>query len=125
MDVDDVPYGVDFVDHVETVLAPCAVMMVMIGPSWLTVTDRKGRRKLDQADDLVRAEIAAALKRKIRVIPVLIEDASMPDPEDVPEEIKGLTRRNAVELTHRRWNADIQQVLKVIEMFMGEAKPKR
>jgi hypothetical protein len=125
MDVDDVPYGVDFVDHIENVLGSCAVMVVMIGPSWTTITDKKGRRKLDQPDDLVRGEIAAALKRKIPVIPVLVEDASMPDAEDVPDDIRGLTRRNFIELTHRRWEADVQQVLRAVEKLMGAAQKPR
>ena len=67
-------------------------------------------------------EIAAALKQKLPVIPVLVEDASMPDAEDVPEEIRGLARRNVIELTQRRWEDDVQRVLKVIAKFMGAAK---
>ncbi len=62
------------------------------------------------------------MKRKTPVIPVLVEDAQMPDAEDVPEEIRGLTRRNFIELTHRRWESDVQRVLNVVEMFMGKAK---
>ena len=61
------------------------------------------------------------MKRKTQVIPVLVEDASIPDAEDVPEEIRGLTRRNFIELTHRRWEDDVQRVLKVVENFMGAA----
>jgi hypothetical protein len=112
-------------DHIENMLASCAVMVVLIGQSWTTIPDKKGRRRLDQPDDLLRGEIAAALKRKIPVIPVLVEDAEMPDAEDVPEEIRGLTRRNAIELTHRRWDSDVQQVVKVIEKFMGAANTAR
>jgi hypothetical protein len=122
MDVDDVPHGIDFVEYIEGVLTGCAVMVVMIGQSWATIADRKGRRRLDQPNDLLRGEIAAALRGKIPVIPVLVEDASMPDAEDVPEDIQGLTRRTTVELTHRRWEADVQQVVKVIEKFMEAAK---
>src|SRR5687767_498055 len=116
--------GFDFVDHIETVLATCAVMLVMIGKSWTAITDKKGRRKLDQPEDLVRGEIAAALKRRIPVIPVLVEDASMPD-ADVPDDIRGLTRRNFIELTHRRWEADVQQVLAAVGKLMGAAQKPR
>jgi hypothetical protein len=56
------------------------------------------------------------------VIPVLVEDASVPDTEEVPEEIRGLTRLNAFELTHRRWEADVQQVLAAVGTFVGAAK---
>jgi hypothetical protein len=118
MDVDDIPHGVDFVDYVESILSTVGLMVVLIGPLWTTIQDRKGRRKLEQPDDLVRAEIAAALKREIPIIPVLVEDATMPDSEDVPEEIRGLTRRNAIELTHRRWDSDVQRVLNAVNNFM-------
>lgn len=118
MDVDDVPIGIDFVDYIEEVLSTVALMVVLIGPSWLTTPDRRGRRKLDQSDDLVRGEIASALKRKIPVIPVLVEDAIMPDSDDVPKDIRGLTRRNAIELTHRRWDSDVQRVLLAVEKLM-------
>jgi TIR domain len=122
MDVDDVPHGVDFVDYIDSILSTCVLMVVLIGPSWTAIVDRKGRRKLDQPDDLVRAEIASALKRKIPVIPVLVEDAAMPDSDDVPEEIKGLTRRNAIELTHRRWSSDVERVLIAVKRFMEPSR---
>jgi hypothetical protein len=125
MDVDDVPYGVDFVHHIEETLSTCSVMVVLIGPGWLTSADRKGRRRLDQEDDLVRGEIAAALRGRIPIIPVLVEDAAMPDSDDVPDEIRGLTRRTTIELTHRRWDSDVQQVMRAIGKFMGPAEEAR
>jgi hypothetical protein len=118
MDVDDIPHGVDFVDYVESILSTVGLMVVLIGPSWTTIQDRKGRRKLERPDDLVRGEIAAALKRKIPIIPVLVEDATMPDSDEVPEDIRGLTRRNAIELTHRRWNSDVERVLSAVKSLM-------
>jgi hypothetical protein len=122
MDVDDVPYGVDFVHYIEGTLSRCAVMVVLIGPAWLTSADRKGRRRLDRQDDLVRGEIAAALRGRIPVIPVLVEDASIPDAEDLPDDIRALTRRTTIELTHRRWDFDVQQVMKAIEKFMDPGR---
>ena len=125
MDVDDVPYGVDFVHYIEQTLSTCAVMVVLIGAAWLTSADRKGRRRLDHQDDLVRSEIAAALRGRIPIIPVLVEEGSMPDVDDLPEDIRGLARRTTIELTHRRWDSDVQQVIRAIEKFMGPADAGR
>jgi TIR domain len=71
MDVDTIALGVDFAEVISQVVSSCEVLLAVIGPRWLTVTDEDGRRRLDDPDDLVRLEIAAALKRDIRVIPVL------------------------------------------------------
>jgi hypothetical protein len=112
----------DFVEHVESVLSSCAVMLVVIGQSWASSVDKRGRKKLDLPNDLVRAEIEGAIKRKIPLIPVLVEKAEMPDEEELPEDIQSLTRRTAIELTHRHWEADVQELLKVIEKFVGTGK---
>ena len=70
----------------------------MIGKRWLTIKDRKRRRRLDSADDLVRAEIRAALQQKIPVIPVTVQNAAMPQTEDLPDDIRLLARRNGIQL---------------------------
>jgi hypothetical protein len=59
MDVDHIPAGVDFKAHLDAQVASCDALLVLIGPQWLAATDLKGGRRLDQADDFVRAEIAA------------------------------------------------------------------
>jgi hypothetical protein len=122
MDVYSVPFGVVFVDHVRDQLAMCAVLFVVIGRAWASVTDRKGRRRLDQPEDLVRVEIAEALKRKVPILPVLVQDAAMPDAEDLPEDIRALTRRNAIDLSHRRWQADVELLLNAIQQFVTKVK---
>jgi hypothetical protein len=120
MDVDSVPFGVDFVDHIREQLADCAVMIVVIGRSWASTTDRKGRRRLEEREDWVRVEIAEALKRKLPILPVLVQNATMPDAEDLPEDIRVFARRNAIDMTHRRWQADVEQLLQAINRFMPD-----
>jgi len=87
MDIDSVPLGIDFVDHVTTQISRCSVVIVMIGRQWLSIRDRQGRTRLEAEDDLVRVEVAAALRQKIPVIPVLVQDAEMPQAEDLPDSV--------------------------------------
>src|SRR5262249_42731377 len=84
MDIETIERGVDFVEVIEKAVGSCEVLIVMIGREWVRLKDASGRRRLDDPDDFVRLEIASALARDIRVIPVLVEGAPMPRSEDLP-----------------------------------------
>ena len=73
IDVDNMPAGVDFVKHLNKQVENCDLFLCAVGPNWLSAKDEDGHRRLDQPDDYVRVEIAAALNRDIPVIPVLID----------------------------------------------------
>jgi hypothetical protein len=105
MDVGSLEPGVDFVDVLEQTLARCDVLVAVIGRDWL-LTER-----LDDPRDWVRLEIATALKRDIRVIPVLVEGAHMPSAASLPDELAALGRRQAVELSESGWGAQVGQLL--------------
>jgi tetratricopeptide (TPR) repeat protein len=97
-DVDNIDPGEDFVEQVQAAVASCEVLLALIGPQWLTMTDESGHRRLDNPEDYVRLEIETALKRKIRVIPILVDDARMPRSNELPVTLAPLVRRNAVEI---------------------------
>ena len=118
MDIDNVPLGVDFVEHVSDQVAECAVVIVMIGRQWLTVTDRRGRRRLDLPDDLVRTEIAAALQRRVPVIPVIVQNAEMPSADELPENIQPLARRNGIDLSGASWRSGVDRLIKELDRIM-------
>jgi hypothetical protein len=101
MDVDTLEPGVDFVDAIEKSVSSCDVLIAVIGKHWLTSSDEEGQRRLDNPEDYVRIEIATALKRDIRVIPVLVDGASIPKPRDLPDDLKSFVRRTAIEVRHR------------------------
>jgi hypothetical protein len=84
MDVDTIEPGIDFVEAIEESVGSCDVLIAVIGTHWLTSSNRDGRRRLEIPEDSVRVEIATALKRGIRVIPVLVEGATMPEVSDLP-----------------------------------------
>jgi hypothetical protein len=123
MDIDTIEPGIDFVDTIEHAVGCCEVLIVMIGRDWLFLSDATGRRRLDNPSDFVRLEIASALERNIRVIPVLVEGASMPRPEDLPPELARLTRRNAIELSEARWAFDVDRLIQTIEGVLQEKAP--
>ena len=74
-------------------------MVALIGRDWLNAADASGRRRLDRSDDFVRTEIAKALASRVRVIPALVGDAVMPEAKDLPKDLQGLTRRQAIEIS--------------------------
>lgn len=115
LDVVGIDAGVDFVDTLDKAVGSCDVLLAVIGREWLTCCDKQGRRRLDDANDFIRAEISAALKRNVRVVPVLVEGAEMPPTEALPEELKRLTRRQAVELRDSRWDADVAALISALE----------
>lgn len=114
MDVDSIPPGADFVQVLETAVAQCDVMIAVIGPGWLTCADESGERRLHQWNDFVRIEIASALKQNKLVIPVLVGRARMPTPNDLPDDLHPLCRRNAVELGHQRFSYDVEKLAAAI-----------
>jgi hypothetical protein len=119
MDVMDIKPGRDFRKVIDENVSSCGVLLAMIGKGWINVRDDKGRRRLDDPQDFVRLEIASALKRDIPVIPVLVHGASMPRAEQLPEELKELAYRSAVELTHARWESDVQVLIKALSGDVG------
>jgi hypothetical protein len=112
MDVDNIPAGVDFAADLNNQVTACRVFLAVIGPNWLDAKDESGVRRLDNPDDFVTIEIAAALARgDIRVIPVLVDNARMPKADKLPESIKPLVRRNAVELRNSQFRRDAEMLV--------------
>jgi hypothetical protein len=122
MDVDAIDPGVDFVEAIEQHLSSCAALVCVIGPNWVAATDERGRRRLDIANDFVRIEVSAALERNVRVIPVLVDGASLPDEEELPEPLRKLVRRQALRISHERFGQDVQVLADSLErMNVGAA----
>ncbi|HVQ15705.1 MAG TPA: toll/interleukin-1 receptor domain-containing protein [Vicinamibacterales bacterium] len=114
-DVDTLEPGQDFVEAIESRLAECRVFIAMIGREWLDARDAEGHRRLDQPHDYVRLELVTALERRdVRVIPVLIEGATMPPVESLPEPVRPLARKQAVHLRDDAWDHDVDRLASAI-----------
>jgi len=114
MDIDTLTPGVDFTEALQKYVSSCNVLLAVIGPSWATATDKTGKLRLENPNDWVRVEVAAALKRKIQVIPVLVGGASVPTMDILPDELDPLAHRHAHELTDKRWHFDLEQLIKAL-----------
>jgi beta-lactam-binding protein with PASTA domain len=119
MDITGIEAGVDFVETLEKAVASCSVLLTVIGPEWLSCTDSKGRRRLDDPGDFTRIEIAAALSRKVRVVPVLVGGAKMPQATELPDNLTPLARRQAVELRDTHWDADADGLVTVLKRLLA------
>lgn len=115
MDVDTIRPGMDFVAAIEKAVDASDVFLVVIGPNWATSLDAAGNRRLANPEDFVRLEVSAALARDVQVIPVLVENAIMPYSDDLPDDLKPLTRRNAIEISHTRFSMDADRLIRVLE----------
>jgi hypothetical protein len=95
------------------------VLIAVIGEDWLSSSDQEGQRRLDNPEDFVRIEIATALKRDIRVIPVLVDGTSMPRATDLPDDLKTLVRRQALQLSHDRFRSDVPVGAERLRALLG------
>ena len=98
-DVDNIPFGVDFVEHLDGEIQKCDVVFVVIGPRWLAC-DSNSAQRLEDPRDFVRIEIVSALRRAIPVVPLLVDGAEMPRVNQLPDEIKPLAYRNGAQIRH-------------------------
>lgn len=121
MDVDAIEPGLPFDEVIRNAVGKCEVLLVLIGSRWMEVQP-DGRRRLDDERDFVRLEIAAALARNIRVIPVLLDGVQMPAEELLPEPMRGLVWRNALEVSNTRFTSDVNRLGDVLARVLGEAE---
>lgn len=118
MDVAAIEPGRDFRKAIDQSVASCSVLLAIVGQEWLASRNTDGNRRLDDPQDFVRLELASALRRDIPVIPVLVRGAKMPTAEQLPEDLKDLAYRNAVELTHARWKSDVQVLIQALRPYI-------
>ena len=116
MDIDAIDPGVDFAQRIRQALTICRVALVVIGPRWISAAAPDGARRLDDPEDYLRMEIAAALRRDdvVVVVPVLVAGADMPTREQLPEPLQPLALRHAFELSDSRWVSDVGHLVDVV-----------
>jgi len=125
IDVDNIPVGVNFVQHLDQQVAQCEVLLALIGPDWLEAKNPEtGKRRLDDPKDFVRIEIASALKRGIPVAPILLDGAPFPPEGSLPDELKALTLRNGVEVRRMTFDADAERLIRGLNLTRAAVAAK-
>lgn len=120
MDLDLDP-GIDFVDRITQAVGSCHVLLVVMGPRWATVQDQDGEVRITDPEDYVRLEVETGLRRAdVTLIPVLVGEAAMPRREDLPDAIRAITRRNALELSDARWRYDVGRLTTALDQLLAE-----
>jgi hypothetical protein len=119
MDIDTIPFGVDFRKHIVNAVSRCNIILAVIGTKWLDVRykSKEDLRRLDDPADFVRIEVETGLRRDIPVIPVLVGGAPMPREKELPEPLKPLAFRNAAEVrSGRHFRSATELLIQGIEL---------
>jgi hypothetical protein len=119
MDVDSIALGADFVQNIEQALNSSSAVLVLIGRDWMG--QGGGERPFDDPTDFIRLEVGTALALGVPTIPILVERASMPTSAELPEELRPLARRHALELENSRWEYDVSRLVTAVETLLDPA----
>lgn len=121
IDIDKIPKAAEFPGYLREVLAKCTVVLCLIGPNWLNARSAGGRRRLDDPNDWVRIEIETGLAGEgVGVLPMLLSGASMPDESELPDSLRPLVKRQAVEVPAKGFAAKVKDLLPDIGRLRDE-----
>ena len=122
MDIENMPPGKDFRQHIREILQQCDILVALIGPNWAALDD-SGQPRLFDSGDWVRIELETALVNDIPVVPVLIERTPVPKPESLPDTLKPLAFRHACEVAAGRdFHVHMQRLLAAMDAILGRRK---
>ncbi len=122
-DIESIEAGARFDEAIDRALEGCKVFLALVGDGWLNCVDADGHRRLTDPADYVRREVAAALRRNVAVIPVLLQGATMPSAMELPAELQTLARYQAIELSDTRWDYDVQRLTEAIDRRLARVSP--
>lgn len=118
IDIDNIPFGGDFRKHIDDALKSSDLLIAMVGPKWVGGEGKDVR--ITRESDPVRVEIETALKQDVPILPVVLDEARMPDPSDLPESIRDFAYRNAAEVeSGRDFDVHVDRLIKAIEQILG------
>jgi formylglycine-generating enzyme required for sulfatase activity len=93
-------------------------MLAVIGATWLAeIKDREAHGE----EDFVRLELACSLARGIPIVPVLVDGAPMPRARDLPDDLKTVTKRNALPLVADTFEAQMGRLEREVHKILTQA----
>ena len=123
-DVDSIPFGVDFEEYIKRYLNDCSLQLAVVGKDWLTITGRDGRRRLDNPGDNVRIEIETAIALDIPVVPLTVDGATLPHPDELPESLRPMLRRNGRPIRYDPdFDPDMHRLIEGVKPLLAQPTP--
>lgn len=123
MDIDTIPLGSDFHEVLGNEVGKCGVLLAVVDPQWLSITKEDGSRRLDDPNDFVRIEIAAALARGIPVVPILLDGTKIPKATELPDNIRALSSRHGLEVRATTFHVDVAKLINGLRRLAIQLKP--
>jgi len=118
IDVNDLPLGIDFKEYIRKTWADIEVLIAVIGPHWLGA-GIGGTARIFEDGDFIRLEVETALKRVVPIIPVLVQGATMPAADQLPDSLRPLADRNAAYLDGGRdFQVHMDQIIQAIDRIL-------
>ena len=123
MDINSIAPGANFPETIKNSLALSNVMLALIGPQWLQASTEAGLRRLDDPGDFVRLELKHAIEDQLTLVPILLDNTSMPAASDLPQELRPLTQYNAFRLRHEAFRRDAEALAELLKPQLSTAAP--
>ena len=125
MDIDTIPPGEDFRKAIEDAVGACDALVALIGRRWSAASADGSARRLDDLDDWVRLELEYALEHGIAVIPALVDGARPPAADELPDSLRPLAGRQAIELSNQRWSTDFERLAAAVASIDDSAQRRK
>lgn len=116
-DHESITVGEPFPDSIRNALARARVLLVLIGPNWLKARDSAFRRLIDDPADYVYQEVSSGLDARegVTVLPVLLQNASTFEQDDLPAAIAKLASLKPLHLDAPKWDEGVKAIAALIE----------
>ena len=120
VDIESIPLGFDFREKIRSAIQRSDIVLAVIGPHWLALQKETGKPRIADEMDWVRIELETALANTIPVIPVLVEHARLPKPDELPEPLRDLPFRAATVLdTGVDFRLHMERLISAMDRFLG------
>jgi pterin-4a-carbinolamine dehydratase len=108
-------------EQIKQRLESASLVLAVIGKGWLSIADDFGRRRIDLPDDWVRQEIESSLKSGKKMLPLLVEGATLPATEALPPSIARLLDIQAFSMDLEAMQRDMTDLVKQVGSLIGRA----
>lgn len=113
-DIANINAGDNFVKSIDMSISQCQVLLAVIGDQWLSSLNKQEHQSSFN-QDYVRHEITSALARDVKVIPVLVQETSMPNSSALPKDMQSITSKEPSRLSDKHWSRDVKELVRKLQ----------